>query len=145
MLANSDATRGKYITKTRETAAMRLGTQLRSVEDCIDETGRTMALLYAEIAQTAAEFRDDPATSQAQPALMRLQKALADITSARGEIARVHGTLLDAYKITMTPAEDECPDWVVQPIAHVPALATEDGEGPDGVTQPGMTAEKHAA
>lgn len=109
---------------TIETATMRIGQKMQKTELLADETAKSAAELFSEIVQAGSTFRNHEAAQFAQPALMRAQKALADLTAARGEIARVHASLLDARRITMsdadsitmTPAQEECPDWVIGPI-----------------------------
>ena len=102
---------------TIEIATRRIGQKMQLTEQLTDETTRLVAELYTEILNAGTAFRDHEAGRFAQPALLRAQKALADMTAARGELARTHSALKEARKITMSPAEEECPEWVMVPVA----------------------------
>lgn len=108
---------------TIETATMRIGRKMQATEELADETAKSASELYIEILQAGGAFRGHEAARFAQPALLRAQKALGDFTTARGELARAHAALLDARRITMSPAEEECPDWVLLPSTADTAIA----------------------
>ena len=107
---------------TIDTATMRIGRKMQETENLADETARSAAELYTQILEAGGAFRGHEAARFAQPALLRAQKALGDLTTARGELARAHAALLDARRITMSPAEDECPPWGPM-VANVEAAA----------------------
>lgn len=108
---------------TIETATLRIGTKMQRTEELADETAQSAAELFAEIVQAGNAFRDHEAARFAQPALARAHKAIGDLVAARAGLAHVHNELLGALKITMTPAEDDCPEWVTRAVDHDGSIA----------------------
>tara|TARA_B100000678_G_scaffold93932_1_gene78474 strand:+ start:797 stop:1132 length:336 start_codon:yes stop_codon:yes gene_type:complete len=108
---------------TIETATMRIGRKIQETESLAEETAKSAVELYGHILEAGGCFRGHEAARFAQPALLRAHKALGDLTTARGELARAHAALLDARRIAMSPAEDECPPWGPT-IANIEAAAS---------------------
>jgi len=102
---------------TVETATLRIGRKMQRAERDADELTQSIAELMVEVIEAAKQFRDHEAAKFAQPVLLRSHKALGEQIAVRGNLARVHSSLLDARKITMSPEETDCPDWVTGPIA----------------------------
>ena len=99
------------------TAAMRLTRAVNEAESAADHAAITTAKLYSEIINVNGSFRTHEAAKYAHPAILRAQKAMAELTSARAELSRVHSSLLDAHRVTMSPEDRDCPDWVTKPTA----------------------------
>lgn len=76
---------------TPPTAAIRIGNQLRLVENQIDQALIDHAQLTMTLGRARIDLGADVGNSH--PPLLRLAKAYNALLSARGEVARVHGEL----------------------------------------------------
>lgn len=95
-----------------ENAAFEVATQIRTVEDCIEDALLEIADLQSKMirARSAAGV----ATSTGHAALEQLSTAVQALVTARGGMAKCHGELRDAKQFvpglrTVSFGDTECP------------------------------------
>ena len=98
-----------------ENAAYEVATQIRTVEDCIEDALIEIADLQSKMlrARSAAGV----ATSTGHAALEQLATAVSALVTARGGMANCHGALVDAKQFvpglrTVSFGDHECPPKV---------------------------------
>ena len=77
-----------------ESAALEVATQIRTVEDCIEDALAEIADLQTKMIRARATAR--VATSTGHAAFEQLATALHALVTARGGMANCHSALLDA-------------------------------------------------
>lgn len=77
-----------------ENAALEVATQIRTVEDTIDEALTQIAELQCRLVNARSVMNTGVAT--AQPAFEQLASSLSALVAARGGMARCHAELVDA-------------------------------------------------
>ena len=101
-----------------ETAAFEVATQIRTVEDCIEDALIEIAELQTKMLRARSAAGVGTATGHA--ALEQLATAVQALVSARGGMANCHGALRDAKQLvpglrTVSFGEgDDCPPKVAQ-------------------------------
>ena len=95
-----------------ENAALEVATQVRTVEDTIDQAIGEMAELQARLVNARAVTGIAVATSHA--AFEQLAAAVSALVAARGGMANCHGALVEAKRFvpglrTVAFGDHECP------------------------------------
>ena len=99
-----------------EQAAFEVATQIRTVEDCIEDALMEIADLQSKMLRARSTARVGTATGHA--ALEQLATAMQALVTARGGMANCHGELRDAkhfvpgLRTTSFGEGDECPPKV---------------------------------
>ena len=100
-----------------ENAAFEVATQIRTVEDCIEDALIEIADLQSKMlrARSAAGV----ATSTGHAAFEQLASTVHALVAARGGMANCHGALIDAKQFvpglrTVSFGDNECPPKVAQ-------------------------------
>ena len=100
-----------------ENAAFEVATQIRTVEDCIEEALVEIADLQSKMLRARAAT--GVATSTGHAALEQLATAVQALVTARGGMANCHGELRDAKQFVpglraVSFGDVECPPKVAQ-------------------------------
>ena len=101
-----------------ETAALEVATQIRTVEDCIEDALAEIADLQAKMIRARATA--GVATSTGHAAFEQLANSVLALVAARGGMANCHGALLDAKQLvpglrTVSWGDgEECPPKVAK-------------------------------
>ena len=101
-----------------ESAALEVATQIRTVEDCIEDALVEIADLQTKMVRATATA--GIATSTGHAAFEQLATTLQALVSARGGMANCHGALLDAKQFipglrTVSWGDgEECPPKVAK-------------------------------
>ena len=81
------------MTITKQTASLRISSELRDAEEALDQALLAQSRLLTEM--ITARMETDADTFEGQAEIMRLIKAQQSVTASANDLARVHGGLLD--------------------------------------------------
>jgi hypothetical protein len=100
-----------------ENAAFEVATQIRTVEDCIEDALAEVAELQSRMIRARATAGVATATGHA--AFEQLSAAIQGLVAARGGMANCHGALVDAKQFipglrAVSFGDEECPPKVAQ-------------------------------